>query len=185
MAEEKFNKYSYSYRVGLTPVSSELINFEEDKLSDKDRQSSSVKEYISTKIEEFSCKCLESVYNTKEVDMNSIMISERTITFTLYSIEELPILGKSIRLFSKLVLEEPYFQRLLVKGKLFKTFIPVETKKNDNKIEVIDVSTVSDTELVKGLVEILAIPEYSIKPEIRSAIQQMKVLAIKSSLIKV
>ncbi|WP_455716382.1 hypothetical protein [Anaerosporobacter sp.] len=184
MSNSGFEKYSFSYKIGLMPVSSSRVNFETDSLSEE-AGSKDVKEFIKEKIEEFSEKSESSVYNAKVVDLSTVNISERTISFTLYSMEELPILGRSVRLLSQLVLEEQYFQNLLVKKKLFKTFIPIESKGNDSKKKIVDVSLVSDTDLVKGLVDILVLPEYAISSEIRGAVEQMKVLAAESGLIAI
>lgn len=175
----KFDEYKYSYKIGLTPISPKKINFLEDKLD----TNLGVKEYITEKLEEFSLKSENSVYNAKIVDLSTVCITEKTISFTLYSMSELPILGRSIRLFSQLVLEKKYFENLLVKKKLFKTFIPAENKVDESKTYIVDVSCISDTQLVQGLVEILSMPEYSIKSDIRTAVEKMKVLAVESGLI--
>lgn len=173
-------EYSHSYQVGLTPVASmKGKNFTRDDI----RAGLSVEEYLRDKIREYSDCSKNSVYNQKEVDLSTIVIGERTISFTLYSMEELPILGRSLRLFSQMVLEEPYFQELLVKKKLFKTFVPAEKKRDERVNEILDVSRITDTELAQSVLGILALPECSIRKEVRRALEQMKVLAVESGLL--
>ena len=130
---------------------------------------------IPQNLAEFSAKSLESVYNRKEVDLDSVIIAERTIVFTLYSAQELPVLGKSIRLFSQLLSTELYFEPMVIKHKLFKTFVPAENVSDTDEKTVIDASTVTDTELVIGLVKMLLKPEYSISTSMRNAIEKMMV----------
>lgn len=115
-------------------------------------------EIIKRNLAEFSAKSLESVYNRKEVDLDSVIITDRTIVFTLYSAQELPVLGKRIRLFSQLLSTELYFEPMVIKHKLFKIFVPAENVSDTDEKTVIDASTVTDTELVIGLVKMLSKP---------------------------
>lgn len=175
------NEYLHEYNIALTPVSKKKIDFENDSLISRQGK---VKSFIHDKLMEFSNKSKSSIYNSKVVDEESIHISNRIISFKLYSMEEISVLGRSVRLFSQLVLEEKYFENLLVKKKLFTTFIPVEKKTDDNEIKIVDVAVIPDAILVKGLVDILPLPEYSIKAEVRTAIEKMKVLAVEAGIVK-
>lgn len=64
---------------------------------------------------------------------------------------------------------------MVIKHKLFKTFVPAENVSDTDEKTVIDASTVTDTELVIGLVKMLSKPEYSISTSMRNAIEKMMV----------
>ena len=173
--EEKFQVCN---KIGLKPVSNELVDFNNDLLDD----GMPVKSYIRQKLQEFSDKVESSVYNQKKVDMNSILIRNNSITFDLYSTDEIPILGRSIRSFSQSVLDNPYFERLLVQKKLFKTFTPVES--TEDKPEIIDVSDIETKDLVIALVNILTLPDSKITKEVKTALDKMKLIAIEADILK-
>lgn len=94
------------------------------------------------------------------------------------------MLGKSIRLFSQLLSTELYFEPMVIKHKLFKTFVPAENVSDTDEKTVIAASTVTATELVIGLVKMLSKPEYSISTSMYNAIEKMKALAIESGIVE-
>ena len=180
------NEYAHFYRVGLTTVRKDIeFDFKKDMIS----ENQSVEKYMKSKLLEFSNISKNSVRNSKYVDMTSVQVTEDSILFTLYSENELPVVGKSLRLFSKLLLEENYFKDLLMNEKLFKTYIPAEVVDKENgKVTFIDVSdSVSDSDFVKALIDYLLTPQYPYtkeKNDIGNGIKEMKAIAVKTGLIK-
>ena len=183
------NGYAYSYRVGLTTVRKDVkCDFTKDKINED--SDLIVEEYIKDKLGEFSRMSQNSARNRKCIDMETIQVTEDCIVFTLYSEKELPAVGKSIRLFSQLLLAEEYFINLLLNNKLlFKTYVPVEVEDEETgKVEVIDASdSVTDSDFVKALIDFLLTPQYPYTKEknnISNGIKEMKAIAVKTGLIK-
>lgn len=177
-------QYPFSYPVALTPISIEEVDFTKDRLSGSNN-AKTVKNYILEKMDEFSKKTVNGISNSKLVPLDSVKIEKRIISFTLYSMAELATPGRSMRLLSQLLLEEPYFQKLLVQKKLFKSFVSIENTKAHSESKIIDASSISDVELVKGLIDLLPLPEYSITKKQRKALDSMKVLAAEAGIIPI
>lgn len=177
-------QYPFSYPVALTPISMEEVDFTKDRLSGGNN-AKTVKNYILEKMDEFSKKTVNGISNSKFVPLDSVKIEKRIISFTLYSMAELATPGRSMRLLSQLLLKEPYFQKLLVQKKLFKSFVSIENTKAHSESKIIDASSISDVELVKGLIDLLPLPEYSITKKQRKALDSMKVLAAEAGIIPI
>lgn len=180
------NEYNYSYQVGLTTVRKDIpFDFTTDMLGNKQR----VEDFIRLKINEFSNMSRNSLRNSKYVEMDSVRVFKDSISFTIYSENELPVVGKCIRLLSQLLLTEQYFVDLLLNRKLFKTYIPTEkVNEETGKVEAIDVSdAISDSDFVKALIDYLLTPQYPYtkeKNEISNGIKEMKAIAVKTGMIK-
>lgn len=174
--------YAYSYLVTETLVSSKPgIDFRTDMLPD----GRSVADFMKEKLKEFSEMSKASLSNAKEVDLSSINIGERSISFVLYSMEELPILGRSLRIFSQLLLEADYFRELFIRNRLFTTLLPSESPAEDAESKKrADAARVSDTDLVAGLVKLLPLSESSLGARRRRAIEDMKALALRSGILQ-
>ncbi len=181
------SEYRYSYEVGLTTVRKDIpFDFTTDMLE----KEYSVKEFIVSKIQEFSNMSSNSIRNSKYVDMDSVKIMKDSISFTLHSENELPVVGKCVRLLSQLLLSEKYFGDILLNNKLFKTYIPTEkVDEETGEVEMIDVSSkISDSDFVKTLIDYLLTPQYPYtkeKNEISNGIKEMKAIAVKTGLIKI
>lgn len=181
------DNYKYSYHVGLTTIRKDIqFNFTEDMLEDN----LMISEFIKTKIQEFSSMSMNSVRNRKYVDIDSIQISKDTISFVLYSENELPVVGKCIRLLSQLLLSEQYFVDLLLNKKLFKTYIPTQVVDEETgTVQVVDVSdSISDAEFVKALIDYLLMSKYPYsqeKNDMNNGIKEMKSIAVKAGIIKI
>ncbi len=180
------NEYRHSYQVGLTTVRKDIMfDFTKDMLD----ATQSIEEFIILKIREFSNMSRNSVRNSKYVDMDSVRIMKDSISFTIHSENELPVVGKCIRLLSQLLLTEQYFADLLLNKKLFKTYIPTErVNKETGVVEVVDVSDkISDSDFVKALIDYLLTSQYPYtkeKNEIANGIKEMKAIAVKTGMIK-
>lgn len=174
------------YDMGMTLVNQKA---KADFTRDKTSSNGSVKDYIKKSFDEFSDQCKNSINNSKYIDSETIKISKNSITFTLVSEKELASPGKSLKQLSKMLLEDPYFEKLKVNGKLFKTYATVEVADEENgKTQSIDVANIiTDVDLVKALVDYLVEPQHPYTPERhakRAAVDKMKVLAIQSGLLE-
>lgn len=182
-----FSRYENNVALGLTPINQAVnVDFLEDKLS----SSESVEEYIRRSIKRFTKASMNSSTNSKGIDPDSIIISQRDIVFRLYSEKQLSAPGKCMKLLSKYLLEEEYFVNLKVGEKLFKTYTPSEiVDTSTGQTKVVDAaSKITDAALVKSLIDYLLTPQFPYTPEknnMRNAVEQMKALAAQSGMIKI
>lgn len=177
-----FASYTHKYLVTETLVSTKTgIDFRTDSLP----EGGSVAEFMREKLKAFSETSRTSLSNAKEVDLTSITIAARSISFVLYSMEELPILGRSLRTFSQLLLETRYFQELVVRKRLFTTLLPSEDQAEDAACRKRErLAQISDTDLVVELVKLLALPESALGSRRRRALEDMKALALDAGILQ-
>lgn len=177
-----FANYTHKYLVTETLVSTKPgIDFRNDSLPG----GGSVAKFIEEKLKTFSETSKISLSNAKEVDLSSISVGARSISFVLYSMEELPVLGRSLRIFSQLLLETPYFQDLVVRKRLFTTLLPSEDQAEDAEYKKRErLAQIGDTDLVVELVKLLALPESALGTRRRRALEDMKALALDAGILQ-
>lgn len=182
MQDINFCEFNYGAEIGLTLVSTKQVDFLNDSVQ-TDEGEMKVQDFIRMTMEAYTATSMQSVTNAKAVDINTLKINKRSISFKLHSMEEVEGIGRSMKLFSQLLLKTDYFDELRVKNKLFKSFIPADLEEYASDAEVIDTSQIADEELVKALIDMLVKPEYMIDSKQRKAINEMKSLAVSSKII--
>lgn len=171
----------YEYKIGLALVKS---------LNEKDKGLDERTSFIHSQIRIFNEKSSHSSINPKHIGLgergeDDIQISKTTLIITLYTQEELNTPGKAIRLLSQLLItsEDPdNLSDLLSEKKLFRSFKAATTNTLDQPERVIDISSFSDADLIKALIDYACnTQDFSAKK--RNAIDEMKKIAFENELL--
>jgi hypothetical protein len=136
-----------------------------------------------------------SEQNVKFIDENDCVVNEKSIYFTMYSENELSTPGRSLKLFSQLLIKEnekfkddsKFFRDHLSHGKLFKTFpvLDLTENKKDNAT-IVDPNDIDDGEFLKALIDYVLKPKTPYTPQLnieRNAVNQMKLLVLNSGIL--
>lgn len=171
----------YEYKIGLALVKS---------LKEKDKGLDERASFIKSQIRIFNEKSSHSLINPKHIGLgekgeDDIEITKTTLIITLYTQEELNIPGKAIRLLSQLLVTSENVDNLsdlLLEKKLFRSFKVATTDVLDQSKKLIDISSFSDADLIKALVDFVCnSKDFSAKK--RNAIDEMKKIAIENELL--
>lgn len=147
-------------------------------------------EFIKSQIKIFNEKSLRSVFNPKHIglgenDEKDIQLTRTTLVVTLYSQEALNTPGKAMRLLSQLLVTSDNpdnLSDLVWNKKLFRTF-KVATAEDGGSQNIIDLSGISDGELIKALIDFVC-DKKDFSGEKRNAIDQMKKIAVECGLLR-
>ena len=113
---------------------------------------------INDAINSYNKACAHSRNCIKQI--SDVNISKSQINFTLLSEEELKTPGRALRTFSKILLENEYFQELAVDGKLFTSIHPqLEDYKVD---ETLDTSGISNSDMMHAIIDAIEKEESNI-----------------------
>lgn len=170
----------YEYQIGLALVRDLAAN--QKGLDER-------KDFIISKIKTFNEKSLRSTFNPKHIglgenDENNILLTRTTLIVTLYTQEALNTPGKAIRLLSQLLItsnESDNMSDLLLNKKLFKTFKVASVEDSNRNQNIIDLSTISDSDLIKSIIDFVCDGK-DFSKEKRNAIDQMKKIAAECGL---
>ena len=146
-------------------------------------------DFIKSQILIFNEKSLRSVFNPKHIglgenDEKDFLLTRTTLVVTLYSQEALNTPGKAMRLLSQLLItsDKPdNLSDLVWNKKLFRTF-KVATAEDGGSQNIIDLSGISDAELIKALIDFVC-DKKDFSGEKRNAIDQMKKIAVGCGLL--
>lgn len=171
----------FEYKIGLALVKS---------INESDKGLDQRKDFIISQIENFNEKSTRSVINPKHIGLgnngdDNIQLTRTSLVLTLYAQEEIATPGKAIRLLSQLLItdDDPdNLSDLLLDKKLFRSFKVATILENDFSNKIIDIATVSDSELIKAIVDYVC-NQQDFSAQKRNAIDQMKRLAIEGGLI--
>lgn len=171
----------YEYQIGLALVKD---------ISEKQRGLDERKDFIISQIKVFNEKSLRSAFNPKHIGLGennkkNILLTRTTLIVTLYSQEALNTPGKAVRLLSQLLItsdNKDNLSDLVFNKKLFKTFKAVSTEDGEKNQSIIDISTISDSDLIKAIVDFVC-DEKDFSGEKRDAIDQMKKIAVENGLL--
>lgn len=171
----------YEYKIGLALVKS---------LNDEDKGLDKRSHFIISQIKVFNEKSSHSLVNPKHIGLgengeDDIQLSRATLIITLYTQEELNTPGKAVRLLSQLLItsdDSDNLSDLLFDKKLFRSFKVATTYTADQSKRTIDISSFSDADLIKALVDFVCNPQdFSAKK--RNAVEEMKKIAIENELL--
>lgn len=162
------------------PISLTLVK----QLSDDDTPLSSRANYIREKVLLFNEKSITSPVNSKHIGLgengeNDLVISNSTLSFTLYTTQILNTPAKALRLLSTLLIDsssENSLRDLICNGKLFRSFAPSITNNEDD----IDITNISDSDLIKGLVDVIC---GTVTANQRQALNEIKQIATRYKLL--
>lgn len=125
--------------------------------------------------------------NRKKIEISEI--KENEIVIKLLSEDKIETPGRALKYLSQLIITEgdvdydDYYSRHLFHKKLFKVTIPARVNDNDT-IQYVDTSTISDSEFIKSLIDYLAkSKDYS--EDCKKTIEKMKVLAVEVGILKI
>lgn len=171
----------FEYKIGLALVKS---------IDESDKGLDERKDFIMSQVQIFNEKSSRSVINPKHIgtgndEEDNIQLTRSTLVLTLYAQEEITTPGKAIRLLSQLLItaEDPdNLSDLLLEKKLFRSFKVATAPGSDSSDKIIDIAAVSDSELIKALVDYVC-NQQDFSAQKRNVIDQMKRLAIESGLI--
>lgn len=171
----------YEYQIGLALVRDLATN--QKGLDER-------KDFIISKIKIFNEKSMRSTFNPKHIGLgenneNNILLSRTTLIITLYTQEELNTPGKAVRLLSQLLItsnESDNLSDLLLNKKLFKTFKVASVEDVSRNQNIIDLSTISDSDLIKSIIDFVC-DSKDFSKEKRNAIDQMKKIAAENGLL--
>lgn len=127
--------------------------------------------------------------NSKALEIKDI--SEKEIKCILYSKQPLPAPGRGLRVFSKKLIEHPYFSERIYNNGLLK-FYALDISDNNvqtylEEKEIINPDNISDSEFITSLMQYLLSTKGTYTSEQyqkKKAIDQMKVIAYKAKLLK-
>lgn len=165
----------YEYPISLTLVK---------QLTSQDRPLSARAEFIRSTVRLFNEKSATSVINPKHIGLgengeNDIVITDITLTLTLYTTQLLNTPSKALRLLSTLLLDpslDDNLADLISCGKLFRSYTPASSVTEEEP----DISLISDSDLIKGLVEVVC---GNVTANQRQALNEIKQLAAKYKLL--
>lgn len=171
----------YEYQIGLALVRDLPAN--QKGLEER-------KDFILSKIKIFNEKSMRSTFNPKHIGLgenseNDVFLTRTTLIITLYTQEELNTPGKAIRLLSQLLItsdESDNLSDLLLNKKLFKTFKVASVEDVSRNQSIIDLSTISDSDLIKSIIDFVCDAK-DFSKEKRNALDQMKKIAAESGLL--
>lgn len=171
----------HEYKIGLALV--KVLNKDDKGLDER-------KDFIESQIKNYNSISKRSLINPKHIGLgknneDNIILTKSTLIITLYSYEELNTPGKAIRLLSQLLInpEEPdNLADLLFEKKLFRSFKVATINSEANTKNIVDISDISDSTLIKALVDFVC-NQQDFSAQKRTAVDKMKEIAVEGGLL--
>lgn len=171
----------YNYKIGLALVKS---------ITDDEKGLDQRREFIISQVSIFNEKSSRSVINPKHIgtgngEEDDIQLTRTSLILTLYTQEPINTPGKAIRLLSQLLItsDDPdNLSDLLLDKKLFRSFKVATASDNSAVNGIIDLSSISDSDLIKALVDYTC-NQQDFSAQKRNAVDQMKRIAVENGLL--
>lgn len=171
----------YDYKIGLTLVKN---------IADDEKGLDQRRDFIISQVNAFNEKSSRSVINPKHIGTGNdgeddIQLTKTSLILTLYTQEHINTPGKAIRLLSQLLItsDDPdNLSDLLLDKKLFRSFKAATAQDNSTTNNVVDLSAITDSDLIKALVDYTC-NQQDFSAQKRNAVDQMKRIAVENGLL--
>lgn len=144
-------------------------------------------EFIQKCVDEYNKVSQSKSLNPKFIELDQNDISTDAIVLTLHSTNALTVVGKALRHFSQLLLNNDGFKKCVVNGQLLKTIPVSELSPTGSEKQIVNVSEIDDIEFMKALLDYIyrkRDADSTAYRRKRIALDQMKQIALESGILK-
>jgi len=167
----------YSYLVGLK-LANPNVSIDLQSHSD----------FISSCVKTYNEAGLERSKNPKYIELDENNVLPDSIVLTLHSTNALKFIGKALRYFSQLLLDNDEFKKCVVNGQLLRTFPVSDISSIESDKQIINVTEIDDLEFIKALLDYVyrkRDTDSTVYRRKKIAFDQMKQIGLESGILKI